>query len=157
MVQKPKIQYVGQFYVYGSEAQKLETKKEPRRAKTRLPLARLEKMEKITLEPVALAGIVVAIVLLAVMVGSALQFRTEWAEYQQLSSYVSDLKRENAELTKAYREGYDLTEIQKRATALGLVPKEDLDTRTVTVTVPEPEPEGSWWDDLVWFWEGLFA
>ena len=29
MVQKPKIQYVGQFYVYGSEAQKLETKRNP--------------------------------------------------------------------------------------------------------------------------------
>ena len=157
MVQKPKIQYVGQFYVYGSEAQNLETKKEPRRAKTRLPLARLEKIEKITLEPVALAGIVAAIVLLAVMVGSALQFRTEWAEYQQLSSYVSDLKRENAELTKAYREGYDLSQIQKRAAALGLVPKEELETRTITVTVPEPEPEQTWWDDLVWFLEGLFA
>ena len=70
---------------------------------------------------------------------------------------MSDLKRENAELTKAYREGYDLSQIQKRASALGLVPKEELETRTITVTVPEPEPEQTWWDDLVWFLEGLFA
>ena len=157
MVQKPKIQYVGQFYIYGSEARKLEQKKEPRRAHKRLPLARLKTVEKITIEPVALVGIAAAIVLLVVMVSSVFQFRSEWAEYQQMSTYVSYLKKENAELTRTYRAGYDLTEIQKRATALGLIPKEEVETHSITVTIPEPEPEASWWDDVVWFWQSLFA
>ena len=46
MERKPEIQYVGQFYVYGSEARQLEEKKR-RQAKTSLPMARLEKLEKL--------------------------------------------------------------------------------------------------------------
>lgn len=157
MVQKPKIQYVGQFYIYGSEARKLDQKKTPQRAKKPMPLARLEKIEKIVIDPGALVGIAAAVVLLFVMLSSALQFRQDWAEYRQMSNYVSELKRENAELTRTYRTGYDLDEIQKRAAALGLIPKEEVETRTITVTVPEPEAEPTWWDDVVWFWQGLFA
>ena len=40
MVQKPKIQYVGQFYVHGSEARKLELQQEKKKAKTSLPAVR---------------------------------------------------------------------------------------------------------------------
>ena len=47
MNQKPKIQYVGQFYVHGSEARALQLQEEKRQAKTKLPLARIQKIEKI--------------------------------------------------------------------------------------------------------------
>ena len=157
MIQKPKIQYVGQFYVHGSEAQVLERKKERRRAKTKLPMARLERIEKNYVDPVALAGILVAFVMLFTMVAGVLQLQDDWAEYTQMSAYVSELKKENAELTKTYRDGYDLEEIRKRALALGLVPVEDTDTMTIHVTVPTPEPEPTLWENIVWFWEGLFA
>lgn len=157
MIQKPKIQYVGQFYVHGSEAQVLERKKERRRAKTKLPLARIERIEKIYVDPVALVGILVAFVMLFTMVAGVLRLQDDWAEYTQMSAYVSELKKENAELTKTYRDGYDLEEIRKRALALGLVPVEDTDTMTIHVTVPTPEPEPTLWENIVWFWEGLFA
>lgn len=157
MIQKPKIQYVGQFYVHGSEAQVLERKKERRRAKTKLPLARIERIEKIYVDPVALVGILVAFVMLFTMVAGVLRLQDDWAEYIQMSAYVSELKKENAELTKTYRDGYDLEEIRKRALALGLVPVEDTDTMTIHVTVPTPEPEPTLWENIVWFWEGLFA
>ena len=157
MIQKPKIQYVGQFYVHGSEAQVLERKKERRRAKTKLPLARIERIEKIYVDPVALVGILVAFVMLFTMVVGVLRLQDDWAEYTQMSAYVSELKKENAELTKTYRDGYDLEEIRKRALALGLVPVEDTDTMTIHVTVPTPEPEPTLWENIVWFWEGLFA
>ena len=157
MIQKPKIQYVGQFYVHGSEAQVLERKKERRRAKTKLPMARIERIEKVYVDPVALVGILVAFVMLFTMVAGALQLRADWEEYTRMSTYVSELKKENAELTKTYRDGYDLEEIRKRALALGLVPKEETDTATIYVTVPTPEPEPTLWENIVWFWEGLFA
>ena len=73
MVQKPKIQYIGQFYVHGSEARALEQQEQKKKAKTKLPLARLERIEKIYVDPVALAGIAVAVVMLAVMVLGAVQ------------------------------------------------------------------------------------
>ena len=157
MNQKPKIQYVGQFYVHGSEARKLQLEQEKRQAKTKLPLARLQKIEKIYVDPVALGGIVVAIIMLAVMVTGALQLRDDWEEYETMSNYVSQLKRENAELTQTYRSGYDLEDIRTKALALGLVPKEELETRSVIVTVPQPEPVPNKIDQIKWFLEGLFA
>ena len=131
--------------------------KNRKKAKTKLPVARLEKIEKIYVDPVALVGILVAVVLLAVMVVGALQLQEDWAEYQRMSDYVSQLKHENAQLTHQYRSSYDLEDVRIKALALGMIPKSEAQTITVSVTLPEPEPEYTWVDHLVWFWEGLWA
>ena len=62
MSQKPKIQYVGQFYIHGSEARQLELQEKKKRAKSKLPLERLRKVEVVYLDPVAIFGIVTALV-----------------------------------------------------------------------------------------------
>ena len=90
MIHKPEIQYIGQFYVYGSEARQLEHKKQ-RKPKTKLPMARVRKVEKISVDPVALGGIVVAVALLVVMAVGALQLYRDWTDYYQMSTYVSQL------------------------------------------------------------------
>lgn len=156
MAQKPKIQYIGQFYIHGSEARKLE-EPAPQKPKTKLPLAQLQKVEKIYVDPVAIMGIAVAVVMLVVMLVGALQLRDDWAEYERMSTYVSQLKQTNAEKAETYRSSYDLEDIRIKATALGLVPKSEVETMTVTVTLPEPEPEVSRIDEIKWFLEGLFA
>ena len=155
MAQKTKIQYVGQFYIHGSEARKLE--QEPKKAKTTLPLARIQKIENIYVDPVALAAIVVAAVMLVVMVLGAVQIYNDWNEYNTLSGYLSQLKIENAELTKLYHASYDLEDIRTKALALGMIPKEEAQTMALTVTLPTPEPEVSRIDEIKWFLEGLFA
>ena len=157
MIQKPKIQYVGQFYVYGSEAQKLETGKQRRKARTRLPLARLEQVDKVCLDPVALTAIVVAVVMLVVMGIGLVQLYYDWTEYQAMSTYVSKLNQENAVLTREYREGYDLEEIRTKAEGLGLVPESQVPVMVIQVTVPQPAPEPTWLDNLMAFFQGLFA
>lgn len=157
MIQKPEIQYIGQFYVYGSEARQLEHKKQQRKPKTKLPLARVRKVEKISVDPVALGGIVVAVVLLVVMAVGALQLRSDWIEYNQMSSYVSQLKEENAQLTRTYRAGYDIEEVRKRATALGLVSESEAQTMIIAVTVPTAQPEPTFWEEVTGFLKGLFA
>ena len=156
MAQKPKIQYVGQFYVHGSEARQLELL-EKKQAKTKLPLARLQKIEKIYVDPVALIGIVTAVFMLAVMMVGGLQLRNDWAEYEQMSSYVSELKKDHADKLQDYRSGYDLEDMRSKALALGLVPMEEVQTMTITVSVPEPEPVPGKVDEIKWFLEGLFA
>ncbi len=160
MIQKPEIQYVGQFYVQGSEARKIEPKKTAKQPKTRLPLARIQKVEVFYLDPVALFAVITAVVMLAVMAAGLLQLRTDWAEYDTASSYVSRLKKENAELTQEYRESYDADAIRAQAVGLGMIAAEEAQTMTITVTVPEPEPETTWLqqriDKLIWFWEGLW-
>ena len=101
MNQKPKIQYVGQFYVHGSEARQLQMQEQKRQAKTRLPLLRLQAIEKIYVDPVALVGIAVAVVMLVTMVLGAVQLKRDWDQYERVSAYVSELKRENARMSHA--------------------------------------------------------
>ncbi len=157
MVQKPKIQYIGQFYVHGSEARALE-QKEAKKSKTRLPIAKLEAIEKIYVDPVALAGIAVAVVMLVVMVIGAYQLNEDWQAYEQMEDYVYALKLKNAELAHTYRAGYDLDDIEMKALAMGMVPISELETKTLTVTLPEPEAPALTWDQkVVRFWKELWA
>lgn len=157
MSQKPKIQYVGQFYIHGSEARQLELQEKKKQAKSKLPLERLRKIEVIYLDPVAIFGIVTALVMLTVMILGVLQIRKDWAEYRVMSDYVSRLNSENAELQADYRSQYDLEDIRIKATALGMVPKAELGVRTVYVTIPQPEPEMTWLEEIQWFLSGLLA
>ena len=156
MSQKPKIQYVGQFYIHGSEARQLELQ-EKKKAKSKLPLERLRKMEVIYLDPVAIFGIVTALVMLTVMILGVLQIRDDWEEYRVMSNYVSRLNSENAEMWADYRSQYDLEDIRVKAQALGMVPKSELEVRTVYVTIPQPEPEMTWLEEIQWFLSGLLA
>ena len=157
MSQKPKIQYVGQFYIHGSEARQLELQEKKKQAKSKLPLERLRKVEVVYLDPVAIFGIVTALVMLAVMILGVLQIRDDWEDYRAMSNYVSRLNSENAELQADYRSKYDLEDIRVKAQALGMVPRSELETQTVYVTVPQPEPEMTWLEELQWFLTGLFA
>ena len=157
MNQKPKIQYVGQFYVHGSEARQLQMQKEKRQAKTRLPLLRMQAIEKIYVDPVALTGLAGAVVMLVCMVVGACQIRSSWQEYKQMSHYLSELQRENARLEHTYHISYDMEEVEAKALAMGLVPMEQIPTMSVRVRMPAPEVEETAWDEFVWFMKGLFA
>lgn len=157
MAQKPKIQYVGQFYVHGSEARALQLEEERKKAKARRPLARLQQVELIYVDPVAVVSIVVSFIMLATMITGALALKSDWAEYDQMATYVSFLNKQNARLEKEYREGYDLADIESKALALGLVPADQLKTRTVAVTVPVEEPEPSRVDQIRNYFEDMFA
>lgn len=156
MNQKPKIQYIGQFYVYGSEARALEQQK--KQNKTKLPLAKLEAIEKIYIDPVAMVGIAVAVMMLVVMVLGAIQLHNDWMAYQQMEYYVTSLRAENASLTLNYRSKYDLADIEMKALAMGMVPKSEVESRSLTVTVPEVQDTALTWDQkVVRFWNELWA
>ena len=111
---KPEIQYVGQFYVYGSEAQAVAVKKRPQ---FQLPKPKLEiqKIEKIYVDPVALIGLAVAVVMLVCMVVGACQIHSSWQEYKQMSHYLSQLQQENARLEHNYHISYDMAEVEAKA------------------------------------------
>ena len=157
MAQKPEIQYVGQFYVHGSEARKLAQKNEQKKAKTELPLHRFERVRKVYVDPLAIGSILMAAVLLVTMVMGALSLQTAWQDLGTARQYVYELENRNSILTAQYRAGYDLEEVRSAALALGMIPMEEAQTMQLRVTVPEVEPETTWVDDLVWFVEGLFA
>ena len=157
MTQKPKIQYIGQFYIHGSEARALELEEEKKKAKENGPLARLQKIRHIYVDPVAVVSILVSVFMLVTMIVGVQQLEQDWAEYEQMRYYVSYLNKENARLTQEYSVSYDIADIQSKAVALGMVDVSELQRRSVTVTVPEPEPTVSRVDEIKWYLEEMFA
>ena len=157
MVQKPEIQYIGQFYVYGSEARETAPRQSRRKSKYLLPEIRPRQEQRIYVDPVALCAMVVAVVMLAALALGAIQISESWREYDAMERYLMELKKENSQLEHEYREGFDLEEIQSTALALGMIPATEAKVIPVKVTVPEPEPEPTVWEEMVWFLKGLFA
>ncbi len=157
MAQKSKIQYVGEFYVHGSEAKKLAPKAEPRQKKAALPILRLTPAKQVAVDPLAIVSIGLALVLLICMMSQVGAIQSDWAEYEQMSGYVTELRRQNAELAYTYRSGYDLDLIEAQALSMGLVPAADLQSEFLYVTEPVPRQELTYWQELGWFLKGLFA
>lgn len=157
MVQKPEIQYIGQFYVYGSEAREAALAQSQRKSRYMLPEIRPRQEQRIYVDPVALCALVVAVMMLAALALGAVQISESWREYDAMEQYLMDLKKQNSQLEHEYREGFDLGEIESAALALGMIPATEAKVIGVKVTVPEPAPESTAWDEIVWFLKGLFA
>lgn len=155
MAQLSKVQYV-QFYTEGSAARKLDLKA-PGMQEAPRPRPRKQKRIKLYVDPVAIAGIVVAAVMLVLMVVGVFQLRDAQAERSILAKQVADLEQEHALLQNAYTSGYKLEEIEQTAQALGLVPEEQvthiaLDSYPVSV-----EEKADGWNGFWAFLTGLFA
>lgn len=157
MVQKPDIQYVTQFYSYGSEAKVLELKPAKKKEKKALPIAKPEQKIRIAVDPVALAGIAIAIVMVIVMAVSVRGYLETCDEYRTMTKRVITLQNINVEKQQAYKEMYNLDDIREKALALGMIPMEDAEVITISPVIPEPEPEPMWWENISWFMKGLFA
>ena len=109
------------------------------------------------IDPVALFGLVVAVTMLVLMAVGVSQYNTASRRNEAVNDYLLQLQDTNITREYQYRTKLDLTKIAEQAKALGMIPASKAQTITVHVEVPQPEPENTWWDDLVWFLEGLFA
>ena len=76
MAQKAEIQYVGQFYIYGSEAP--QPKPQPKKPKLKRPKLHLERLQLIYVDPVAVCGVLMAIVMLSLLIVGAYRLRDRW-------------------------------------------------------------------------------
>ena len=155
MANKPEIQYVEQFFIPGSEAPQLQ----PQRGvqPVRKPRVQQEKKIRILVDPVAMLGLVVAVTMLVLMAVGVSQYNAASRRNEAVNDYLLQLKDTNITREYQYRTKLDLNKIAEQAKALGMIPQAEAQTITVHVEVPQPEPEPTWWDDLVWFLEGLFA
>ena len=157
MANKPEIQYVGQFYVYGSEARALAAKRARKQAQTQLPDQAVQQVRQVRVDVLAVASLVLAGVLLVTMVAGALSMQTAWQDLRTAKQYVYELEARNRVLTVEYRSSYDLEEIRSAALSLGMIPAEEAQMRSITVTMPVQEPEPTFLENLQWFLKGLFA
>ena len=155
MAYKPEIQYIEQFFIPGSEAPQLQPQRGSQPA--RKPRVQQEKKIQILIDPVALFGLMVAVTMLVLMAVGVYQYNAASRRNEAVNDYLLQLQDTNITCEYQYRTKLDLNKIAEQAKALGMIPASEAQTITVHVEVPQPEPEPTWWDDLVWFLEGLFA
>ena len=159
MAKKHDILYVN-FYTGGSAAHKIElaptqpSYPEPAPA----PKARPKQRIVIHVDPLAIASIVVSVVMLVLMMVGTLTLTEAHAQENRIASSIQVLQAENARLQAEYDEVYDPAAIQEAALALGMVPVEQVEHRTIRVPAMEEIPEEpSIWEQIQDFFEGLFA
>lgn len=157
MAQKPDIQYVTQFYSYGSEAKVLELKPVREKQKTALPKAAPQQKILIQVDPVAWVGIAVALVMVVLLTVSVQSYLNACAEYELMTEHVITLQNTNLTDTQKYEESYNLDEVREKALALGMIPIEEAEEIIITPVIPEPEAEPGIWENISWFMKGLFA
>ena len=161
MAQKPykhNIEYIQKYYSYGSEAKVVEFKpvyQEPEKAKP--PKREKDPVTTICIDPVAFCGILVAVVMLVVMLASVIQYGVICQDHAVMKGYVNELREETVLLQHQFDAGYDLEQVEGTARALGMIPISEAQTLSIHVEVPVPQEEPGFFDNLVWFFSGLFA
>ena len=160
MAQKPykhNLEYIQKFYSYGSEAKAVELQPKKKQAvKPQLPKREKEPVTTICIDPIAFCGMMVAIVMLLVMVAGMLQYGAIREDHQIMVSYVGQLREDSVLLQHQYNAGYDLEDTATTAKALGMIPVSEAKTIPMEVVVPEEKEEPGFFDNLVWFFSGLF-
>ena len=156
MAQQPQIQYV-RYYADGSAARKAEVVAPFKTL--RLPKLK-KKRSQVTvyyIDPVAILGILVSVMMLALLVVGLVQLTTANQEAKQLEQYVHTLEQQNARLQGDFDQALKLEDVQRTADALGLVPMEQVTHITMQVPVTEDSEAPDAWDRFVTFLTALFA
>lgn len=153
MARQVDVQYLG-GYMYGSAAPKIDMPKPRKTARRRAP----KQAKKIVLriDPLAILGTVVAIVMLVLLAVGYFKLMDARQELAAMDAYVQTLRQENVALQEEYDAGYDLENVEQTALALGMVPVEQV--QHITIHVQEPVPaQPSKWEQIRLFLVGLFA
>lgn len=155
---KPDIQYV-QFYTAGSAAYQIERKDVSRK---HVPAVKTRKAKRvvITIDPVAVCGLLLAVIMLFAMGNGVKEYRQSLQQAQQMSQYVEKLQAENVTLQQTYQDSFDPDVVYDMAMAIGMVPREQAEHITIQVEQPvvvQEEVQVSFWDELSTFLMGLFA
>ncbi len=155
MARRAEIQYIN-YYMSGSAAYQLETN--PIK-KNHAPQPKKRNQKKIVLhiDPMALAGIAVALVMFVLLIAGVVRLCAVQQQANQMRAYVVQLQQENANLHETYKAGYDLEEIRQIALARGMIPASQAQQVQLQVTLPETPQEPTAWENFVTFLTGLFA
>ena len=155
MAKQREIQYVN-AYVSGSMAYRMDTAAE-RKKTVKLPKPRSKKKLVIAVDPAAVAGILVAGLLLVLMAVGWFRLQDAKQEAYVLQNYVASLQGENKELKDTYASSYDAEEVEAIAKTMGMVPMEQVETIYLEVSVPQLKEEPTAWQAFCTFLAGLFA
>lgn len=154
---KHDIEYITKYFTPGTEAVKIAPQEATQKAKTEMPKIAERPAITIAIDPVALCSVAVAFALIVMMLVSMVRFVAVCDRYELMDNTLTILQDENVTLKHTYHSELDTTLIEEKARALGMIAQEEAEHITVNVTIPEPEQAPTLWENICWFFEGLFA
>ena len=158
MAMQPDIQYVPFCYVDGSAARKVQRQSEKKASAAPAPKRRRAKRKVIAVDPVAIGGIVIAMVMLVMLLAGFGEYTASQERNRQMQDYLTSLQLENAQLQHSFDSNIDLDYVEEVADALGMVPAEDANQIQIQVQLPMEETvELTLWESITTFLAGLFA
>ena len=154
MARKTTERYV-RYYTFGSTAAKLDR----REHKAALPQYKTpEKRKPIPVDPVALVGSAVAVLLAILMLVGFAQVAHTSAQVKKLETQVMTLELEQEQLRQKYESGYDLEEVRAAAESMGMIPVEEAIHVRVELPAESVQIEHlSWWDSMMLSLRRFFA
>lgn len=148
------IRYIN-FSTDGNAAKKIASA--PRK-KAQLPNAKRKKSYILTVDPIAVIGMVVAVCMIIFMGVGMLRLQAAQVRNEQMAQYVDTLTEKNTALRAEFNDVCDLEEVRQLALALGMIPKMEAPETGITMYVPEePAATPSLWEQIGTFLAGLFA
>ena len=154
MARKTTERYV-RYYTFGSTAAKLDR----RERKAALPEYKTpEKRKPIAVDPIALVGSAVAVLLAVLMLVGFAQVAHTSAQVKKLQTQVMTLELEQEQLRQKYENGYDLEEVRAAAESMGMIPAEEAIHVRVELPGQTVQIEHlSWWDSVMLSLRRFFA
>ncbi len=158
MAMQPEIQYVPFCYVDGSAARKVQCQPQKKATAAPAPQPRRAKRKVIAVDPVAICGTVLAVVMLVMLLAGFAEYTACRERSRQMQDYVSSLELENAQLQQQFDGNIDMEYVEEVADALGMVPAENANQIQIDVQLPPEQTEQlSLWESITTFLAGLFA
>lgn len=158
MALQPDIQYVPFCYVDGSAARKIQP--QPVKKATVAPASkhRRAKRKVVYVDPVAIGGIVVAVVMLVMMLVGFAQYTVATERNRLMEDHLTSLQLQNVQLQQDLQSNIDLDYVQDVADTIGMVPAQNAQQVQISVQPPQEEPvQMSLWESITTFLAGLFA
>lgn len=158
MAMQPDIQYVPFCYVDGSAARKVQRQPVKKAAAAPAPKQRRAKRKVIAVDPVAIGGIVIAVVMLVMLLAGFSEYTAMQEKTLQMRDYVTSLQLENAQLQQTLDSNIDMDYVEEVANAMGMVPAADANQIRIEVQLPAEEAtQLTLWESITTFLAGLFA
>ncbi len=128
------------------------------RKKAQLPNAKRKTRYVLTVDPLAMIGITLAVCMLVFMGIGMLRLQHAQEQNAQMEQYVESLSEKNAALREEFNSVCDLEQVRELALALGMIPKMEAPQTGITMYIPEETVETlSLWEQIGIFLAGLFA
>ncbi len=156
MARNTQVQYIN-YYMSGSAAYQVDAQIYRKKAQKTVRKPRKMKKIVVAIDPMAIAGIVVSVVMFVLLIVGVTRLNQVQANAQQMNAYVQTLRVENQQLQETYHSSYDIEEIRQIALARGMVSADMVQQIPIRLTVPTQQAEPTSWDNFLTFLTGLFA